>query len=90
MAADPRAARNAALRAAARLPPASTVSAKAERLAAELDRYLSVVWPRERGLDALPPTASPLRVELHRIARLTNGAGLRQRRIFDILAGFAQ
>ena len=77
--------RDAAVRRAAALVPGSSVSGKAKTLEGALRGYLSTAWPRERHLLSLPPGASQLRRELHRIARLTGGDGLAWRRLVEII-----
>jgi hypothetical protein len=80
---DRRGQRDAAIRSAAALVPGSSVSRKAKSLEQELRRYLGGAWLRERHLP--PADASPLRRELHRIARLTGGDGLGWRRLVEII-----
>ena len=84
---DPRGQRNAAIRAAAALLLENSKSATAKRLAYELSRYLANgAWLRaERNLENEPANASPLRVQLWRIAKLTNGEGVSWRLIFDLI-----
>jgi hypothetical protein len=79
------AARDAAIRRAlsehyAGMP--ATTSAKA--LASDLTRYAAGPWLRERALQAPPPGASALRIALHKIVRLNEGAPLGYRRLLDI------
>ena len=83
---NPRGQRDAAIMAAAALLPRTAVSAKAKALEEHIRRYLSSAWPREAALPSLPPVASPLRLELHRIARLTDGQGLSWRQILRFSA----
>ncbi len=61
--------------------PLTTRSAALET---DLQHYLGVAWLRERDLESLPETSSPLRRALHRIARSRNGEGIKARRIFDV------
>jgi hypothetical protein len=61
-------------------------TAAAEAVARDLGRYVAAGWHRERHLPELPPTASPLRRALHRIARADDGAAIGARRIVTILA----
>jgi hypothetical protein len=82
---DPKGQRDEAIRAAAALIGGSAPSAKAKALAMELQRYISTAWFRERHLASSPADASPLRRELHRIARLTGGDGLGWRRLVEII-----
>jgi hypothetical protein len=82
---DPKGQRDAAIREAAALLGGSAPSAKAKELAMELQRYLSTAWLRERDLSSPPADASPLRRELHRIARLMDGSGLGWRRLVEII-----
>lgn len=64
-----RAARDEALRAAAKL-----FDDNAATLSHELARYLARTWPRERELETLAVTATARRAALHRIARLDDQA----------------
>ena len=77
--------RDRAIRRAAALMSGSSVSGMAKSVEAELRRYIGGAWPRERHLLSLPPGASQLRIELHRIARLTGGDGLAWRRLVEII-----
>lgn len=66
------------------LPP--TPAAKA--LAADLGRYISGPWLRERDLLELPEGVSAHRVSLHRIARLNESRGLAYRQVLNVRDGF--
>ncbi|RBP08523.1 hypothetical protein DFR50_1254 [Roseiarcus fermentans] len=87
---DPRGARAAAIRAAAALVRQPAPSATAKALGHEIRRYLAGAWLRvdrelaDRALSP-PPDSSSLRLELFRIARLTDGQGLAWRRILEII-----
>jgi len=82
---DPRGQRDAAIRAAARLVAETSTHATARRLESELRRYLAAAWLRERDFATPNAAASPLRVELRRIAKLTDGEGVGWRTITDVI-----
>ena len=78
----------AALEATAIVAPGLLPTPAAHALQHALDRYLAGQWRNECGLAELPDDGGPLsgrRAALHRLARATNGRGLRWRRFADIL-----
>ncbi|WP_292531610.1 hypothetical protein [Methylocystis sp.] len=62
----------------------ASLTTRSAALEIDLKRYLGVAWLRERDLESLPETSSPLRRALHRIAQSRNGEGIKARRIFDV------
>jgi len=58
---------------------------RAKTLERQYRKYLAGAWPRERDLDLLPePRWSSERVLLHRLAKLSGGASLGWRTIYNI------
>lgn len=79
--------RDAAIRAARSLWPATSDTAAARAIAAALSDYLGRGWSRERNLAELPEHAGPRRRALHRLARANDGRTLGYRQMLNVISG---
>jgi hypothetical protein len=83
--ADPYAHRNEALREAAKLVKADSVSRTAKDLEGYLRRYIAGMWPSDRDSGGPTGATSALRLVLWRFVQANNGRGLSWRQILDII-----
>ena len=82
---DPRAGRNAALREAARLVEADSVSRTAKDLGDYLRRYIAGMWLSDRDNGGPSGRTSQLRLALWRFVSENSGKGLSWRQILKII-----
>jgi hypothetical protein len=82
---EPRAARNTAIREAAKLLPRPSISATAREVERWLARYVLEIWPLDQECGGPSEGCGALRLQLWRVVRQNSGRALRRRQVLRIL-----